>query len=495
MDHPFRIVGKYLFHSPELSLPIKNYLQPLVYCRAQLYKIQVKIEKTTSFEEIVSNLSGKINIFVTQNPMNLRLQFNSNSVVGFVWIPPWTLDVLKKYHYIELDASFRALRPYVYSIPLAIHANEAFPLALVVGLSENVELYSMFFKAMEAIGVTRDMFSQKPFLSDQHMALKTVCTGFTHFFCFRHLIENFGSGSFVGQIVRRLAFSSTEIEFLYQTEISVLDLEALQEKNALDEKQLKRLFKTFGTINSDGKMDFDINSWNNQAVWTRANFGVSTCSNHIEGFYRALNKATKNATLLTRRLHKVIKYIEKRFESASMYCHTQGTKLLKKLVHMQKSLHIERCDICQDERCGWKKYYSSILFTSFPCVHEVGTKQIEWFKPEQLTPENIVQDSIEVVDYHGSLEISHLDDSYNIPKNSIENECYRDTETTSAFIVTLATEISNISRKGIEYQQLVATLSAWYYHFLDGEEDTFITRSNFRVECWLKAESGDIEIW
>jgi hypothetical protein len=44
--------------------------------------------------------------------------------------------------FIELDTSFMALHPYVYCVPMAIHANESFPLAIVAGLSESNELYA-----------------------------------------------------------------------------------------------------------------------------------------------------------------------------------------------------------------------------------------------------------------------------------------------------------------------------------------------------------------
>jgi hypothetical protein len=252
---------------------------------------------------------------------------------------------------------------------------------------------------MASIGVSREMIAIKPFLTDQHLALKSVCTGFTHFFCLRHLIENFGSGSFIGQIVRRLAFSSTIAEFIHQSEISVLDLEALQEKDRLDQKQLKRLFQTFGEMRPDGKMDFLVDSWSNQAIWTRANFGVSTCSNHIEGFHRALNKATKNTKLITRRLHKVHKRIVKRFDLASAYKHTQGKRLLKKLTQEQQFLRLEQCETCEDERCGCNKYFSSLMLVNFQCVHEVGTRTIEWFNPELHPPENEVNNSIEVIEH------------------------------------------------------------------------------------------------
>jgi competence transcription factor ComK len=71
----------------------------------------MNIEKTNFLEEIVSNLSGKITILVSPVATTNMLEFNSNTVVEFIWISPWTLDVFKKCTYIELDTRFHVLRP------------------------------------------------------------------------------------------------------------------------------------------------------------------------------------------------------------------------------------------------------------------------------------------------------------------------------------------------------------------------------------------------
>jgi hypothetical protein len=77
-------------------------------------------------------------------------------VLWGVWIPPWALDVLHNCSYLQLDASFRAILPYVYLIPLGIKANESFPLAVVFWLVESFELYQVF---------------EDPILSDQHQSV------------------------------------------------------------------------------------------------------------------------------------------------------------------------------------------------------------------------------------------------------------------------------------------------------------------------------------
>jgi hypothetical protein len=94
---------------------------------------------------------------------------------------------------------------------LAITANESFPLGLAMGISESTELYEGFFSAMWDVmrrnGIERDVLKDKPYLSDRHAALISACSGMTHFYCPRHLVQKFGAHTYLGQIAKRLAFS------------------------------------------------------------------------------------------------------------------------------------------------------------------------------------------------------------------------------------------------------------------------------------------------
>jgi hypothetical protein len=227
------------------------------------------------------------------------------------------LDAFRASQFVELDASFHALRPYAYCVPLAVIANESFPLGAIVGVSESYELYNRFFEAMIRSGLGQEGLTSKPVLSDYHSALVSVCSDRRHFFCFRHLIEKAGSGSFLAQIVRRLAFSSTPGEFMEHIEQTIADIQELVAIGEFQSKQLKLISKTFGLDMSPG-CDVHLNPEQRlpQAIWTRAHYGVATCSNHIEGFHRAVNAATKGISLVTRRLSILIDSITARHRSA-----------------------------------------------------------------------------------------------------------------------------------------------------------------------------------
>jgi hypothetical protein len=64
-----------------------------------------------------------------------------------------------------------------------------------------------------------------------------TCRDKIHFFCLRHLIEKFGSGSFIGPLVRRLSFSSTWEQFFSEIGQCVFDIKALAAKQLLTIKK------------------------------------------------------------------------------------------------------------------------------------------------------------------------------------------------------------------------------------------------------------------
>jgi hypothetical protein len=237
--HPFRVVGKFLLKTISLPLHLRTYYTEHWYSKSHQHKLRAVADKTTSLDEMLNNLSGKTWVYFNSTDeepgVYLKgkscLRCHSRDVVALIWIPPWTITTFQKCNYIELDTSFHALRPYVYSVPLAIHANESFPLALIIGLVESIKLYRLFIDAMSCIGIPEELLFTKPFLTDQHKALISVCEQGIHFKCLRHLIENFGSNSFIGQIVRRLAFSSTVEDFEYQAVMSQFDIGALERNN------------------------------------------------------------------------------------------------------------------------------------------------------------------------------------------------------------------------------------------------------------------------
>ena len=62
------------------------------------------------------------------------------------WISPWAQKIQKKIQYLEIDASFKAVKPYAYCIFHGVVYNSSIPFALTLYPTEDTKLYeSLFF--------------------------------------------------------------------------------------------------------------------------------------------------------------------------------------------------------------------------------------------------------------------------------------------------------------------------------------------------------------
>jgi hypothetical protein len=131
--------------------------------------MELEEEHSQSLRDIVSILPGKVCISITKQPNALQLVWEdpeldasmSHGVVAFAWFPPFAAAEFRKCRFIELDTSFRALRPYSYAVPLGMRASEAMPSGIIIGLLENRELYDRFFTALVDMGVTEDEIGER----------------------------------------------------------------------------------------------------------------------------------------------------------------------------------------------------------------------------------------------------------------------------------------------------------------------------------------------
>jgi hypothetical protein len=119
------------------------------HSHSQCNLLDLKEEHGGPLADLASVLPGKVSISLNLGPNSLPLMFRVNGVTGtkgvvFAWFPPWALEQFLAAQYIELGTSLRALKPDIYSAPLAITANESISLGLIVGLSESTELYHWF---------------------------------------------------------------------------------------------------------------------------------------------------------------------------------------------------------------------------------------------------------------------------------------------------------------------------------------------------------------
>jgi hypothetical protein len=77
---------------------------------------------------------------VSHRAIRHPLVYQDDKIGHCTWIAPWTSMIMSEYcrlaQCVELDASFFALRPCVYIVPMAVIANWDPPLGLIVCPSE-----------------------------------------------------------------------------------------------------------------------------------------------------------------------------------------------------------------------------------------------------------------------------------------------------------------------------------------------------------------------
>jgi hypothetical protein len=252
--------------------------------------------------------------------------------------------------------------------------NEAFPIGFAIAPTERAELFSTFAELMDKLGIFE--YRQKPILTDMGTGLAAYAreAGHPHhFLCYRHILENIGSGTWVAEIARRLLFTSSEAEYESLVYDAFADVNALLQKGMTDKGSVDRFRATFGNT-----AETSLATFRPQALWIRAIWGVTTCSNHIERLHRELNSAVENMQSLFHRLGCICQALVNRFEAACRMKHDQAMKLARRFSRIDG-----RKDVCakaQAGLCGWSDIYSKRFgIPGFPCPHTVfDSQQLNW---------------------------------------------------------------------------------------------------------------------
>ena len=245
-----------------------------------------------------------------------RLKYHGNIVHSLIYIDPRAPEVINNCNCIELDCTFKCLEPYALCIPTAIVQNEGVPIGVSVGPTERYEIYRNFYDFFMKNWKESELLS-KPLLSDEGAALikfgKDLQENpvFHHFFCMRHIIEKFGASTTLGKLVESLLFTFSPEEFLEKWKDIKEKIEIELEKRENNVPRVCELFKCSYTI--DKKLTDPIIEEIDQMPWIRSQYGVPTCSNHVEGTHAHLNEKS-GRTNLNKSFDVVIKYINKRME-------------------------------------------------------------------------------------------------------------------------------------------------------------------------------------
>lgn len=374
--HPFRMIGKDIYESTNESM-IRFYLQRTIFSKSWEYSNELKISKCSDLNEIISSKNGYFYIYSLDSKINqYLLTFNNKSVQCLVWIPSYINDFIGMGSYIQIDASFYALSPYVYSIPLLIYNNASIPLGIIMGPSENEKLYEIFYQCVE--NIIGPKINNIPILSDEGTAIASFALKrhIDQYYCYRHMIEKIGSNTYIAQIVKRLLFIPKIENYEIELVQAIKEVNNLIKNNEISVKTTNQFIKIFGlNINNNTIKSYSSNHSN--GLWNRQLIGISTCSNHIESLHRALNTLVANTKNINKKTNLVFAKIIEMIDNFERNSRKQAVKLLKHLSSKAEEMEIPQFAQCNCN-CGWDEVYSNRFgINNFPCIHSIKLSNLQ----------------------------------------------------------------------------------------------------------------------
>ena len=380
-----------------------------------------KIGETEDLMEMLQSFPGYVNLIVqhtTENGYSFKIkkkyinydninfdekiinsfsnfQILTRTIQHFTIMFPWAPYILENCNFIELDASFKALKPYCFCVGNCIYHNQSYPIGLTVAPTETETLYELFVRNGTKVGIDIDMWKRKPLLSDMHTSLvsfgKRFC--FYHFFCQRHIMELFGTNSGLFFFVRKLLNCQTIEEydderFLIKDELTYLISKRKKMETFTD--TFKEKCDILNIMLSGNDVDSS-NMWHysHWSIWTRKDFGVSTCSNHSEGFHGACRKMNSpNAKFLTQMsslLRKILRHASKITSSNGKSLKTRYSNRRDKILISLKGSFQSIENFCKEKcECHKSDFLSCLYGIHVPCKHEMLTPCLDIIKSLKL---------------------------------------------------------------------------------------------------------------
>jgi hypothetical protein len=239
--------------------------------------------------------------------------------------------------------------------------------------TERREIYELFYQELDKLGLSPN---SKAVLSDQGSALVAFCRKryfidqagqekhIRQFFCYRHLVETFGSSTIIGHIVRDVLYIPT-LE-IFQRELKQIraNVKALFRDKLVSVEQFKS-FKKFLGVSEDGA-DYE------HGLWDRAPDGITTCSNHCESFHHNVNYHTRRNMNLISCLESLRVCITTKFQAYRIGKRRQlGDMLRKRALDRHRGL-VGLNPGCNDEKClAWRRINARRYgLKDIPCIHQ-----------------------------------------------------------------------------------------------------------------------------
>ncbi|KAK8877935.1 hypothetical protein M9Y10_004698 [Tritrichomonas musculus] len=316
------------------------------------------------------------------------------------WIFPWMNEIISKVHYLEIDASFKAVKPYSYCIWHGIYFNSSIPLAITIHPEEEKELFEFLFECLHKFEFDISKIENKPVLSDMGTAIKSFCDehSMEQYFCHRHMIQDIGANCVFGFWANRLLKSKSYEEYLKNREFVLAELANYCEKmdiipdpDAIKDENMKKRIKNLTIMLNDAleieqeknennekikKSNYFLLRWGN---WVRLEKHIARCSNHSEGAHGNINESLPKKGRRSVRsgfstmADYILNYLNNRIDSYGLSFQKKHNVILEKIKMIlskpSKDSFLECCNLeCQ---CNDDDYNAKIYGVKFNCIHKV----------------------------------------------------------------------------------------------------------------------------
>jgi hypothetical protein len=192
----------------------------------------------------------------------------------------WAVTALQTADYYELDCSFKALKLYLYAIPLAVKGNVGIPLGVVIAPTES---WMTFW---------RENLFELSLLSDEGRAVRSYSDGNAensghhryHSVCDRYLLESLRYGTSVALFARRLLFTNTEQAFTDELHQILSDCAMAYQRKLVKPSTIERFAKMLGlnvreNWDAEKVPEVDQRVFVQQAMWGERGFTFRVTQN------------------------------------------------------------------------------------------------------------------------------------------------------------------------------------------------------------------------
>ena len=325
-----------------------------------------------SLIDFLKNTTGKKKVCFGKN----------QALISLAWVCPWSTSVIRQMSYFILDASFYALKPYVYCVPQGVFCNTSIPLGLVVATGETTTLYELFYEALD--DETQINLRKKICITDEGQALSSFLTerGIRQVLCHRHLIQTFGANGIMGALVRLLLKTGNDEAYRRKRQYTNDVISRLLQQGRKVPKLDKYCDMTGQYINDEGVFadQGDESALDKWALWRRES--VANTTNHAESFHATLNQLVcpkRKKFGFLRSLSGIVTSINDKKSQWITYAERNLKEAMRKVSQIAQTGEETDCE-CRYVREMSRRWNCE---ERFPCVHTLEDRRKGLFEKFQ----------------------------------------------------------------------------------------------------------------